>query len=368
VTARFSEPAFSILMLASKKILIADDDRGANAVMITRLRALGCELAPVATTLDEAVDLAVQELPSVVLISLGLIDGASGGVGAVRGRFAMPVILIAPNAGAGPALGLDAWDYVLRGCDERELQLALAAVLMRSAGDARAADLEAKLHEEQAFGDLGRVAGSVAHKFNNVLMAVTSGVTLVRMDMPENSPAISYLDKLDEAVERGAELCRQLLAGVRRENGTLVPSSLEAEISPVVEVNGSTSPVPKRGQLHGAVLIVDDDESVRALARWVVEKAGYPAVAARDGDEALEKFRADPGAFGLVLLDLTMPRMSGEEVLVGLRSIRPNVRVVIITGYGEDAISEGEWDGIAGFLQKPFSPDALRATLQRCVG
>jgi DNA-binding NtrC family response regulator len=355
-------------MLVSKKILIADDDRGANAMMITRLRVLGCELMPGALTLDEACDLAVRELPSLVLISTGLMDGASGGASAVRGRFAMPAIFIVPNPSAGPALGLDAWDYVVRGCDERELQLVLATVLMRSFDETRVADLEGKLREEQAFGDLGRVAGPVAHKFNNVLMAVASGVTLVRMDLAENSPAAAYLDKMDEAVGRGAELCRQLLAGVRRESGTLTPSLLEAESSSVPEINGSTSPVPKRGQLHGAVLIVDDDESVRALARWVVERAGYPAVTARDGDEALERFRADPGAFGLVLLDLTMPRMSGEEVLVGLRSIRPSVKVVVITGYGEDAVNESERAGITGFLQKPFSPDALRATLQRCVG
>lgn len=353
-------------MLAAKKILIADDDRGASTPLAGRLRRLGCEVAPVALTLDEADGLALRELPSVVLVSLTLVDGASGGVATVRGRFAMPVVFIAPNVQAGPGLGLEPADYVIRNGDDRELQLVLVAVLTRALGEARLHEVEGKLQAEQAFADLGRVAGSVAHKFNNVLMAVTSGVTLVRLDIPENSPAEGSLKKMDEAVERGAELCRQLLTGVKREGGTLLTSD-GADVLPGAVSSDPRSSTSKRAGVHGAVLIVDDDESVRALARWVVERAGYPAVVARDGDEALEKFRADPGSFGLVLLDLTMPRMSGEEVLVGLRSIRPGVRVVIITGYGEDAVRDGEAQGIAGFLQKPFSPDALRAMLQRCA-
>jgi CheY-like chemotaxis protein len=351
-------------MLEAKKILIADDDRGESAVLASRLRGLGCEVLPVSVSLVEACELAVRELPSVALVSMNLIDGASGGIAAVRGRFAMPVVFVAPNAGVGPSLGLDPWDYVVRGGEDRELQLVLIAVITRVLGAARVHELETRLLDEQAFGDLGRAAGSVAHKFNNVLMAVTSGVTLVRLELPDDFPAEGALKKLEDAVERGAELCRQLLAGVKRESGTLTSVSGGAAMA---AGSNPLAPASRRAGVHGAVLIVDDDESVRALARWVVERAGYPVVVARDGDEALEKFRADPGSFGLVLLDLTMPRMSGEEVLVGLRAIRPTVRVVVITGYGEDAVRESERDSIAGFLQKPFSPDALRAMLQRCM-
>lgn len=351
-------------MLAPRKILIADDDRGGSALLAARLRALGCEVGPTAASIDEASEAAVRELPSAVLLSLKLVDGTQGGLADMRGRFAMPVVFIAPNVGTGAALGLAPSEYVLRECTDRELALALAALWERLAAEARLHELEAKLREEQGFGDLGRVAGSVAHKFNNLLMAVTSGVTLVRMDLPENSPAAAHLDRMDEAVARAAELCAQLLSGVRRESGTLRPN-LEDD-GEIPRVGDSAAPIPGAG-MRGAVMIVDDDESVRALARWVVERAGYPAITARDGDEALERFRADPGAFGLVLLDLTMPRMSGEDVLVGLRSIRPNVPVVVITGYGEEAVNEGQLGDIAGFLQKPFSPDALRAMLQRCV-
>jgi signal transduction histidine kinase len=116
----------------------------------------------------------------------------------------------------------------------------------------------------------------------------------------------------------------------------------------------------------GTILIVDDDEAVRALAEWVVERAGYRVATARDGDEALRLFRADPGAYRLVLLDLTMPRVSGAETLAGLRAVRPNVPVIIITGHGEDALGDDQ-AGVTAYMQKPFGPDTLRAILHRHV-
>ena len=133
------------------------------------------------------------------------------------------------------------------------------------------------------------------------------------------------------------------------------PSSTPATMAPMG--NSSAS--------GGTVLVVDDDEAVRALAKWVVEKAGYRAVTASDGDEALRIFKANPDQFCFVLLDLTMPRMGGTEVVVGLRAICPGVRVVIITGHGEDVMVAESKAGVVDFLQKPFGPDQLRAVLKR---
>jgi signal transduction histidine kinase/CheY-like chemotaxis protein len=128
---------------------------------------------------------------------------------------------------------------------------------------------------------------------------------------------------------------------------------------------GTIPPMAAPAASGGTVLVVDDDEAVRALAKWVVEKAGFGAVTARDGDEALRTFKANPAQFCLVLLDLTMPRMSGAEVVVGLRAIRPEVPVVIITGHGEEVVAADLQTGVAEFLQKPFGPDQLRAVLRR---
>ena len=125
------------------------------------------------------------------------------------------------------------------------------------------------------------------------------------------------------------------------------------------------APMPTAPATGGTVLVVDDDEAVRALAKWVVEKGGYPAVTARDGDEALRIFKANPAQFCFVLLDLTMPRMGGTEVAAGIRAIRAGVPVVIITGHGEEVMASEAQAGVVDFLQKPFGPDQLRAVLKR---
>lgn len=114
---------------------------------------------------------------------------------------------------------------------------------------------------------------------------------------------------------------------------------------------------------NGYILIVDDDEVLRELAKRVAEKSGFYVETARGGKEALECFSANPQKFQLVLLDLTMPRMSGEEVLVKLRKLRKDVKVVLVTGYGEASLTDTERDNSAGLLQKPFSPEALAALL-----
>ena len=136
---------------------------------------------------------------------------------------------------------------------------------------------------------------------------------------------------------------------------TWAASSTPATVAPM-------STAPRTG---GSVLVVDDDEAVRALAKWVVEKAGYSAVTARDGDEALRIFKANPEQFCFVLLDLTMPRIGGAEVAVGLHGLRPGVPVVIMTGHGEDVMASEARAGIVDFLQKPFGPDQVRAVLKR---
>jgi len=129
----------------------------------------------------------------------------------------------------------------------------------------------------------------------------------------------------------------------------------------------TVAPMASAPRTGGSILVVDDDEAVRALAKWVVEKAGYSAVTARDGDEALRIFKANPEQFCFVLLDLTMPRIGGAEVAVGLRGLRPGVPVVIMTGHGEDVMASEAHAGVVDFLQKPFGPEQLRAVLKRHV-
>jgi PAS domain S-box-containing protein len=112
--------------------------------------------------------------------------------------------------------------------------------------------------------------------------------------------------------------------------------------------------------MSGAILVVDDSDIVRGVIRGVLEKFGYQVVLAEDGKQCVELFSARPEAFSVVLLDLTMPVMNGEEALGHLLRLNPNTKVLIISGYNEnDAMRKFGDFKIAGFLQKPFRAGRL---------
>jgi DNA-binding NtrC family response regulator len=106
--------------------------------------------------------------------------------------------------------------------------------------------------------------------------------------------------------------------------------------------------------LRRSVLIVDDDDTLRATLEKIFAKAGYEALTARDADEAVAVMRAEGAR--LVLADLKMPRRDGLSLLDEIRQARPDSRVIIMTAYGtedthEDAIRRGAF----AYLSKPVS-------------
>jgi PAS domain S-box-containing protein len=119
---------------------------------------------------------------------------------------------------------------------------------------------------------------------------------------------------------------------------------------------------------YGNILVVDDEELVRKMARFTLERYGYTVEVAIDGREALASFAARPAEFAAVLLDLTMPGMSGEDVLRRMRELRMDVPVVLSSGFTEsEAVRRFENLGLAGFLQKPYTATALAKKIKQAV-
>ena len=117
-----------------------------------------------------------------------------------------------------------------------------------------------------------------------------------------------------------------------------------------------------RGQ--GTVLVVDDEDGVRLVAGKMLQTLGFDILSASDGEKGLEVYRARHESICAVLLDLTMPRMDGEETFREIRRIRPDACVVLMSGFNEqDAAARFVGKGLAGFVQKPFTPDELRERL-----
>jgi two-component system cell cycle sensor histidine kinase/response regulator CckA len=113
----------------------------------------------------------------------------------------------------------------------------------------------------------------------------------------------------------------------------------------------------------GTVLVVDDEDIVRRMAKMALQRLGYSVVTAVNGQEAVELYAADPRSVDVVLLDMTMPVMGGEETLTRLLEIRPDVTVVAMSGFHEREAKQRFGARITGFVQKPFTAGQLGAQL-----
>jgi two-component system cell cycle sensor histidine kinase/response regulator CckA len=123
----------------------------------------------------------------------------------------------------------------------------------------------------------------------------------------------------------------------------------------------TTPVVPAQAPRDALVLVVDDEAAVRTIACAVLERAGCRTLGAANGEEALALFSLQPDEIDLVLLDLTMPVMDGEETFHALRALRPDVRVIMTSGYNrQDATARLAGRRLAGFLQKPWTAAALQ--------
>jgi signal transduction histidine kinase/CheY-like chemotaxis protein len=118
---------------------------------------------------------------------------------------------------------------------------------------------------------------------------------------------------------------------------------------------------PSRG--HELILLADDELMIRNLGRAILERQGYQVLLAQDGQEAVELYQREKGAIDLVILDLTMPRLSGREAFQQLVEIDPQVRVLFASGYSADFV-EAEQEQMLGFIGKPYRPDDLTETVR----
>jgi len=125
---------------------------------------------------------------------------------------------------------------------------------------------------------------------------------------------------------------------------------------------------PSNWRGEGTVLVIDDEETVRAVAARMLENLGFRVVLASGGKEGFDLFQEEPDRFAAVLLDLTMPRMDGVETFRQLRALHPQAKVLLMSGFNQqDAVERFTGKGLAGFVQKPFEIATLIAELRRVM-
>jgi CheY-like chemotaxis protein/two-component sensor histidine kinase len=137
---------------------------------------------------------------------------------------------------------------------------------------------------------------------------------------------------------------------------------------PAQPVQAAAAPEAVPGDAHGTVLIVDDEPMVRKMAGAFLKKCGIPVLEAANGKEAIERLTSEGGAVSAILLDIAMPEMRGDEALPFIRKLRPDVRVIVSSGFQDRDVQE-HFSSIEGcsFLSKPYTREQLLAQILPAV-
>jgi CheY-like chemotaxis protein len=115
----------------------------------------------------------------------------------------------------------------------------------------------------------------------------------------------------------------------------------------------------------GTVLLVDDEETVRGIGKEMLHELGFTTITASDGKEAIDIFKQTPD-ITFVLLDLTMPHMDGDQCFRELRQLKPDVKVIMSSGFSEYEVTQKfSGKGLAGFIQKPYKLSVLKQAIQK---
>ncbi len=140
--------------------------------------------------------------------------------------------------------------------------------------------------------------------------------------------------------------------------GTTFKVYLPQVAAAVEPMRPSLAPRTLRGS--ETILLVEDEDQIRMVARGILTRSGYEVVEARSGPEALERSAEHSGAIDLLLTDVVMPQMSGPELAERLRAARPSMRVLCMSGYTDDSVfRHGVLDRHFAYIQKPITPDTL---------
>ncbi len=177
------------------------------------------------------------------------------------------------------------------------------------------------------------------------------GLAMVYGIVTQNKGTITVESKPNEGSRFTIELPRHIeSAGAQAHSASLPPEQCE----------------PKTGEGSGeTVLVVEDEDQIRKLARQVLEQLGYAVLEAEDGVRGLIVYQAEQKRIAAVILDLTMPKKSGLEVLATMRRLNPTVRVILSSGYSAAAQKlDLAKLGVMAFLQKPYVPNDLARTLR----
>ena len=148
--------------------------------------------------------------------------------------------------------------------------------------------------------------------------------------------------------------------------GTTFKVYLPRVDAPVETVGDTLPPTALRGA--ETILLVEDDDQVRVVAKGILRRSGYDVIEARNAGEALLQSEGHPTTIHLLLSDVVMPQMSGPELAKRLAMVRPDMKVLCMSGYTDDSIvRHGVLEARIAYLQKPITPEVLSTKVREVL-
>lgn len=120
--------------------------------------------------------------------------------------------------------------------------------------------------------------------------------------------------------------------------------------------------------VKGTILFIDDEAVIRELGKEILEYCGYRVILAVHGDDGIRIYSEKKDSIDLVILDMVMPEKGGKQVFKEIRSIKPDTKILLCSGYGQEQYFHELFEGgAAGFLQKPFQFTELVGKVEKAL-
>ncbi len=209
----------------------------------------------------------------------------------------------------------------------------------------------------------------MAHELNNLLTVIQINAEFLTASTRDNSESAEELAEIQTATKRASILARQLLASSRLEpfDAKLAEASIKkSSLAAAAKSRDIADTVPRVAE---TILLVEDEEAVRSLAKKILSQKGYRVLEAPDGAIALRIAAGHVGEIDLVLTDVAMPNLGGRGMVEELRELSPEIRVLFMSGYPKEEIfPDKEVARATPYLQRPFTRDTLFAEVRGALG
>jgi CheY-like chemotaxis protein len=200
-----------------------------------------------------------------------------------------------------------------------------------------------------------------ASELNNLLQIISGTSSLIEDTWKGSAGSEKYLAMLRNSIERAEKVAAELVKQAGGPDERML-------MRPDLAAFAKTKSAPPSSATPQSVLVVDDEKMALTLVERILTEARYHVATAQSGFECVDLFRLHPRAYDLILLDLSMPFMDGEETFRRLREIRSDMPVVLCVGFIEqEKLDRLLTAGLAGFLRKPLAPDEIVSHVRKTL-